>query len=91
MSVVAAEARATGRVQGVAYRAWMRGRALDLGLSGWVRNEADGSVSAHIEGSDEAVHTLLTEMRRGPTFAEVRMVESHPVPPIEAKGFEIRR
>jgi acylphosphatase len=38
--------RVTGRVQGVAYRAWAADAARGLGLSGWVRNEDDGSVTA---------------------------------------------
>ena len=38
--------RITGRVQGVSFRVWTRIEAERLGLHGWVRNEADGSVSS---------------------------------------------
>ncbi len=46
MSDIALRARITGRVQGVAFRAWTRSEAKQRGLSGWVRNESDGSVRA---------------------------------------------
>lgn len=41
----------TGRVQGVAYRAWTVGTAADLGLAGWVRNRRDGSVEITAEAN----------------------------------------
>ena len=44
-----------GRVQGVGYRMWTEHKAQALGLSGWVRNEPDGAVTALLSGSVEAV------------------------------------
>ena len=46
----AVRVRITGRVQGVYFRGWTRDEAARLGLDGWVRNEADGSVTALIAG-----------------------------------------
>src|SRR5690606_5265054 len=43
MKEIAYAVRVTGRVQGVAYRAWTQGQARALGLRGWVRNRGDGS------------------------------------------------
>jgi acylphosphatase len=43
--------RIEGSVQGVGFRAWTQSEASRLGLRGWVRNEPDGSVAAHLEGS----------------------------------------
>ena len=91
MAVVARHLRITGHVQGVAYRAWTRGRAHQLGVAGWVRNEEVGSVEAHLEGPEEAVEQLVTECWSGPGPAEVRDVQSTKVDPEGLTGFEIRR
>ncbi|MCC2977630.1 acylphosphatase [Sphingomonas sp. PL-96] len=61
----------TGRVQGVAYRAWMIDQAQSLGITGWVRNRADGSVEAVVAGPAEQVEALLTRVRHGPSGARV--------------------
>ena len=42
--------RIRGRVQGVSFRVWTKMEAEKLGLTGWVRNEADGSVAALVAG-----------------------------------------
>lgn len=60
-----------GRVQGVWFRASTRDMAEGLGLSGWVRNLADGSVEAVFEGPREAVDQALVWCRRGPPGAQV--------------------
>lgn len=64
-------ARVTGRVQGVAFRAWTEGEATARGLSGWVRNEPDGSVSALLHGQADAVAAMLDALHRGPPAARV--------------------
>ena len=46
MKEIAYSVRVTGRVQGVAYRAWAKAEAGLLGLRGWVGNRDDGSVAA---------------------------------------------
>jgi acylphosphatase len=60
-----------GFVQGVGYRDFARRAALRLGVSGWVRNRADGTVEALIAGAPEDVEAMLAEMRRGPRGAAV--------------------
>jgi len=74
----AALVRITGRVQGVGFRLWACDQARRLGLTGWVRNEADGSVSAMIAGEAHAVSTMLSELRKGPLGAAVSNVEVEP-------------
>jgi acylphosphatase len=63
--------RIQGRVQGVGFRYWTRDEAWDLGLTGWVRNEPDGSVMAMIAGPETAVAIMLQRLRGGPPNAKV--------------------
>ena len=67
-------ARISGRVQGVSFRVWTRAEATKLGLTGWVRNEGDGSVTALIAGSDAAVSALMKKLWTGPSGASVSNV-----------------
>lgn len=61
----------SGRVQGVYYRAFTQEAALELGLSGWVRNLYDGSVQVEVEGPRAKVDELLARLRCGPSLAVV--------------------
>lgn len=69
----------TGRVQGVGYRDWAVATGQRLGLSGWVRNRADGSVEALVVGDDDAVGRMIEACRHGPTLARVDAVDVEPV------------
>ena len=81
----------TGRVQGVFFRAWTREQAQELGLTGWVRNCADGSVEAQLEGEESAVARMIERMRGGPAAARVEDVVADAVEPEHCNGFEVRR
>jgi acylphosphatase len=61
----------TGKVQGVGYRIWAERTALQLGISGWVRNRSTGSVELQATGSDEAIARLIEACRKGPRAAIV--------------------
>ncbi len=63
-----------GAVQGVGYREFTRRAALNLGVTGWVRNRTDGAVEAVIRGPRAAVEALVAEMRKGQKFATVNSV-----------------
>ena len=64
-----------GRVQGVGFRAWTKKRALELNLSGWVKNLSDGRVEVFIAGEAEEIEKMLLLFRSGPKMAAVEMVE----------------
>jgi len=68
----------TGRVQGVAYRAWTERNAKALGLQGWVRNRRNGAVEALFSGASDRVEEMLKRCRDGPPSAmvgEVAIIE----------------
>ena len=60
-----------GRVQGVYFRASVRGCARQFGLSGWVRNRPDGGVELVAEGQKQQLEQLVTWCRSGPPGATV--------------------
>lgn len=92
MREIACTVRVTGRVQGVAYRAWARSQARALGLRGWVKNRGDGSVLALIAGPEEAVNAMVLAMGEGPGAARVTDVWTEAANPADVpSGFEISR
>jgi len=70
--------RIYGRVQGVGYRAFVADEARRLGLGGFVRNRADGTVEAVAAGDDGAIAALIAACRRGPRFSAVDRIEEMP-------------
>jgi len=77
--VLQARLTITGQVQGVGYRHWAMTTGRRLGLTGWVRNRADGSVEALIVGEDAAIGAMIDACRRGPAMAQVDAVDIEPV------------
>ena len=67
-----------GRVQGVFFRDSCRRVAHDLGVTGWVRNRADGSVEAHVQGDARAVDRLIDACVSGPPGSRVERIEVTP-------------
>jgi acylphosphatase len=65
----------SGRVQGVAFRAYTEEEAQRLGVRGWVRNLPDGRVELEGEGERDAVEALVAWCRHGPPAARVDGVE----------------
>ncbi len=63
--IIRIAARFYGDVQGVGFRYTARHAAGALGLTGWVRNEYDGSVSTEIQGDRETIDEWLRMIRSG--------------------------
>ncbi len=79
-----------GRVQGVGFRWYVEREARALGVSGWVRNNYDGTVEVLAMGSHEQLSTLRRKLQQGPRAARVDAVdesEAHPIP--DLKTFRI--
>ena len=64
-----------GRVQGVFFRQSTQEKAQELGLTGWVRNQPDGSVAAVAEGPSKDIEKLIDWCRQGPPAADVKSVD----------------
>jgi acylphosphatase len=81
----------SGTVQGVGFRAWVAKRATGLGLQGWVRNLADGSVEVEAQGDETSMIMMDRLLRSGPASARVRNVTVQAPGAEELKSFMVRR
>lgn len=79
----------SGRVQGVYYRGWTMQAALELGLTGWVRNRFDGQVEAVFAGEASAVAEMLEACKLGPPDAHVTGVSIIQEGGAAPDGFEV--
>ncbi len=79
-----------GRVQGVGYRMFVRREARERGLIGWVRNEPDGTVRAHAEGSRADLEAWLEALHIGPPGSKIdRIEEAWSAPQEVLGGFDV--
>jgi len=82
----------TGRVQGVGFRASVQGKALFLGLSGWIRNRDDGAVEGLVGGDSEADLRAFREfLLKGSPAAQVEQLEWSASSETADDGFLVRR
>ncbi|HVN80848.1 MAG TPA: acylphosphatase [Terriglobia bacterium] len=72
---VAANIIVTGLVQGVGFRYFVHRRASGFGIKGHVRNLYNGDVEIEVEGEQDAVESLIQEVRVGPRSAHVTDVK----------------
>jgi acylphosphatase len=80
----------SGRVQGVGFRYFTSNHAKALGLSGWVRNMASGSVEIEVQGNQDALHSFKLEIEEGPSFGRVDELKINKIPLREESRFEVR-
>ncbi len=78
-----------GVVQGVGFRYHARREAERLGVSGWVRNDPDGTVVGHLEGPSSSVRALVAWCRGGPEHAQVDRVDTREAEVSGATGFDV--
>lgn len=78
-----------GYVQGVFFRDSVRRRALAADVSGWARNNGDGTVEAAFEGEPAAVETVVAFCREGPRGARVERVDVFEEEPEGLSGFAV--
>ena len=88
--VVAKSVTVHGMVQGVGFRYATAREAQRLGVTGWVRNEVDGTVSVLVEGTPDAVDAMVAWCRQGPAYARVERVDVEPASPSGEASFAIR-
>lgn len=83
--------RYQGRVQGVGFRATTRELAARSPVTGWVRNEPDGSVMLEVQGTAEQVEAVLSALEQ--TMGRViRTIDRTPIAECpEETAFVIRR
>ncbi len=78
-----------GKVQGVYFRAMARKKAEQFGVTGWVANNGDGSVTVHAEGPDTALNDFEEWCRVGPDGARVERFTLKNALPENAESFDI--
>jgi len=63
---------ATGSVQGVGFRMFVQQNAMELGITGWVKNMSDGTVTMELQGPQAAIDRLEAIIREGNYFIKVQ-------------------
>ena len=91
MSAIRRRWRFTGEVQGVGFRYYARAAAQHLGLTGWVANNWDGSVTLEAQGTPAALDELVPTIERANRWARIENIETSTLPLKEHEyGFEER-
>jgi acylphosphatase len=82
--------RFTGYVQGVGFRYTAFHAASSLGLTGWVRNEYDGSVTMEVQGEEDAIRAAVERIQNNPGIV-IDRIHSQDIPfETEENVFTIR-
>jgi acylphosphatase len=75
----------------VGFRYFTEQVARELGVSGWVRNDDDGTVQVYAVGSHEQLAELAARLWQGPRWAEVRGVVESEAALEKHSGFSVRQ
>ncbi len=79
----------SGRVQGVGFRYGARNQAVALGLTGWVRNRANGEVEGIVQGRADKLSEFASWLWDGPEFARVSAVKCENIQRESIADFQI--
>ncbi len=80
MTLIHYHAIVTGRVQGVGFRYFVQGEAVNRGMKGWVRNTDEGHVELKVEGEQQEVLDFLKTVRKGSPFSKVTDMQIEQLP-----------
>ena len=78
-----------GRVQGVGFRYTAEYMAQSLDLSGWVRNEYDGTVTMEVQGREALINKLLVGLNQN-RFITIEWMDTKEIPLEEERTFKVR-
>lgn len=73
----------SGRVQEVGFRFFVCQTALMMNLTGWVRNNYDGTVELEVQGDENALSSFLEKVKKGNRFSRVENVVSSSIEVME--------
>ncbi|MDG6940345.1 MAG: acylphosphatase, partial [Nitrososphaerota archaeon] len=91
MALIAKKISVSGRVQRVGYRRYVLEAALDLGVSGYVSNEPDGSVSVFVQGEEGEVGKFVKNIGEpSPPASVIKIAESEARTSPKVEHFKIR-
>lgn len=79
-----------GQVQGVGFRYRAQYAAQSLGLTGWVRNEDDGSVTLEVQGSPDRFGQLFAMIQRSDYIMITDISETSLTPDPWERSFVVR-
>ena len=79
-----------GRVQNVGFRFYTNKEASGLDVTGYVRNNPDGTVFSEVEGEAGEVDAFVDWVRQGPSWARVDEIKISEAPVTGFRKFEIR-
>ena len=78
-----------GRVQGVGFRYTAKYLARYLELTGWVKNDWDGTVTMEVQGREQLINKLLTGLNHS-RFISIEWMDTKEIPLEEERGFDVK-
>lgn len=76
----------SGRVQGVGFRFFVQQTALKMKVTGWVKNESDGTVSMEIQAEPQILDRLLEKIQQGNGYSKVTKMNSADLEVVEGEN-----